>query len=129
MTPEAARATLRPAEWNLESETPGPTDGRPPFSFKTFDAGEFVDLGYRGRLQLVFYNGILSATDFTPSDPGGYFEAVKRTPGASLLPNRIISLGGNTRVWRRGGSSEGPMVEWYDDCLRADQDSWIRQYS
>jgi hypothetical protein len=46
-----------------------------------------------------------------------------------MLEGRTISLGSNTRIRRVGGSPSGPIVEWYDDCLRADQDSWIKHYS
>jgi hypothetical protein len=113
----------------VESETPGPTDGRPPFSFITIDAGDLVDLGHAGHLKLVFYNGRLSSAEFTPKDPESYFAAVQALPGASMLEGRIISLGSNTRIRRMGGSSDGPSVAWYDDCLDAEQTSWIMHYS
>jgi hypothetical protein len=128
-TPEEVKATLRSASWVVESETPGPTDGRPPYSFKVIDAGSVEDLGYRGHLKLVFYNGRLSSALFTPSEPDAYFAAVQRLAGASMLPEGILSLGSNTRVWRRGGSPQGPIIDWYDACLRADQDSWIKAFA
>ena len=128
-TPAQAKAILRPTYWAVESERPGPTDGRPPFNFTTIDAGDLVDLEHAGQLKLIFYNGRLSQARFTPKDPDSYFAAIQRLPGASLLEGRIVSLGSNTRVWRVGASSNGPIIEWYDDCLRADQDSWIKHYS
>ncbi len=128
-TPEQAKATLRPGQWVVEREEPGPTDGRPPFAFKTVDVGEIVDLGHRGRLRLVFYNGRLASALFTPDDASAYFAQVQGLEGAAMLPGGIVSLGSATRVTRLGLSKEGPVIEWYDACLRADQDAWIARYA
>jgi hypothetical protein len=128
-TPDQVKAALRPTYWVVESENPGPTDGRPPFNFVAIDAGDLVDLGHAGHLKLVFYNGRLAEARFTPKDPDSYFAAVQALPGAAMLEGRTIGLGSNTRIRRVGGSPSGPIVEWYDDCLRADQDSWIKHYS
>jgi len=128
-TPEQAKSTLRPGQWVVEREEPGPTDGRPPFAFKTVDVGEIVDLGHRGRLRLVFYNGRLASALFTPDDASAYFAQVQGLEGAAMLPGGIVSLGSATRVTRLGLSSEGPVIEWYDACLRADQDAWIARYA
>ncbi len=128
-TPEQVKAALRPAAWVVEADAPGPTDGRPPFAFTTVGVGDVGDLGQRGHLKLVFYNGRLSSALFTPSDPYAYFSAVQALPGAIMRAHGVVSLGSNTRVWRLGGSREGPVIEWYDACLRADQDSWIARYA
>ncbi len=128
-TPEQVKALLRPATWVVEADDPGPTDGRPPFAFTTVGVGDVADLGQRGRLKLVFYNGRLSSALFTPGDPYAYFSAVQALPGAINGERGVVSLGSNTRVWQVGGSRQGPIVEWYDACLRADQDSWIAKYA
>jgi hypothetical protein len=118
------KSVLQPSYWAPGPESLGPTDGRPPYSFREVDAGDFVDLGHRGQLRLVCYNGRLSSALFTPDDAGAYFAAVQRLPGATMLPNAVVSLGSNTRVGRRADS-----VEWLDACMRADQDSWISVYA
>jgi hypothetical protein len=128
-TPEEAKLTLRTERWAVEREEPGPADGRPPFRLTTIDAGELVDLGYRGRLRLVFYNGQLASVEFTTHDASAYFAAVQHLDGASMLSDGIVTLGSATRVWRRGVAADGPVIEWYDACLRADQDSWIATYA
>jgi hypothetical protein len=128
-TPEQVKSALRTDHWAVEREDPGPADGRPPFRLTTIDAGELVDLGYRGRLRLVFYNGQLASAAFTTHDASAYFTAVQHLAGASILPDGIVSLGSATRVWRRGVAADGPVIEWYDACLRADQDSWIATYA
>jgi hypothetical protein len=128
-TPEQAKSTLHAGQWVVEREEPGPTDGRPPFSFQTIDVGDIVDLGHRGRLRLVFYNGRLASALFTPNDASAYFAQVQGLEGAVMLPGGIVGLGSGTRVARLGLSKEGTVVEWYDACLRADQESWIAKYA
>jgi hypothetical protein len=71
----------------------------------------------------------LASASFTPEDARAYFAAVQGIAEARMLAGGIVSVGSGTRVSRLHVPPEGPVVEWYDACLRADQESWIATYS
>lgn len=127
---DAVKRQLPAAQkWEVIKEDTGPTDGRPRFDFVLVSAGQMTDRGHTGEVKLWFYNDRLMSVYFTPSDPAAYFGLVRGLPGAQLREHRIIALPEGAEVWRVGAASEGPMIEWYDPCLRDEQNSWIMEYS
>ena len=134
-TAAAVRAQLQPTEWSEQKTDHQPREGVPKFEFVAVDVGDGEHLGHEGRVTLTFYNNRLYSMYFEPKDLAGYFRAVEGLPGASLEASqhfRIVRLPSRTRVWQVGTpgvAGSTPAIEWYDDCLREERDSWIRQYA
>jgi hypothetical protein len=104
----------------------------PRFDFTSVEVGEGEHLGHRGPVTLTFYNDRLYSMSFQPSDLDAYMKAVEELPGADVKPLpgfRILRLPPRTEVWKVGGYVGPAVVEWYDECLREEHDSWISQYA
>ena len=128
-TQEEVRRQLPTGQkWQVAREDKGPTDGRPRFDFVLISVGTLVDRGHTGDVQLRFYNDRLMSVYFTPKESGAYFDAVKQMPGAKVLENQIVALPEGVNVWRVGAVRDGP-IEWFDPCLRDENNSWIMAYS
>ena len=128
-SPQQARETLGSVPWSMVQEDKGPADGRPRFDFVRIDVGEMVDHGHTGGVQLFFYNDRLMSVFFTPRDPGGYFKAIRSLPGATITDNGRVVIPSGARAWRVGAAQDGPIIEWFDECLRDEHNSWLSQYS
>jgi hypothetical protein len=128
-TQETIKGQLPAAQrWQVVREEKGPTDGRPRYDFVLVGLGPMVDRGHTGEVQLWFYNDRLMSVYFTPKDPAAYFDVVGRLPGAKRLEHQIVALPDGARVWRVGADG-APMIEWFDPCLRDEEDSWLMAYS
>ena len=113
-------------------------DPRPPYGLTEVSVNDFSHFGFRGELQLVFFNDRLMSTTFHPVEFQQYLKSLIETQKlrfknvyykhkeAKVAPYTRISVPSEDYMKEFDGKLS---VTWEDTRLIAERDAWILKYS
>lgn len=102
---------------------------RPPFEVESLLVRNFVHLGHRGSLLVVFFNNRLAKTLFFPSNRDEYLMALSSGIGHDVISSKGFLVRSHVRIWAATDHQGKSYVGWEDERLADEMTKWIKKYA
>jgi|GEM_PF-2972065 len=117
-------------DWKVTYDSRLPAkDPRPEFSEYIIRVTDFVDLNYKGTLELKFINQRLYKTVFYPVNYSEYIVELTVKYGAELNSKKSVKLSDTIKVEAGKNYKNEPYIKWVDTLLEKEIAEWVRRYS
>ena len=103
-------------------------DTRPPFHELVVKTSNYTHLGFKGEVQMRFFNNRLMQVWFTPANFLRYKKTLLKTQNTKLAVNNSASLGNTELLFARNYLGKDYIL-WSDETLAQENREWIETYA
>ena len=102
---------------------------RPPFQVKNLLVRDFLHLGQRGNLLVIFFNNRLAKTLFFPSNHDEYLATLSSKIGTDVISSKGILIRPHVRIWAATDHQGKSYIGWEDERLADEMNRWIKKFA